>query len=368
MKERIVIDPPTSDARRERIERQVFEQLGAIRGAERADAVVPVARQRSYMPWLGAAIAAAAVVLVVAGMRGDPGSGSTVVPLGGVTTIVTPPGGASKFVVGDAVIDAGSDTSVEVSTIDGVALTLARGSVDCDVEPRGNRPPFRVIAGDVTVEVVGTRFMVTRTPSAVRVDVTHGKVRVRAPRGEYLVTNGQTWSSNGPITASIDPVPAAPSRTITPIEPAPSEPAIDPLVEVEPPSDPAARPAPARSVAPSAEDVYAATARLEKRDRDAAAREWRRLADGRGALAARALYALADLEANRAHAAQVLAAVDEYMRRFPRGAHAEDMLWMRADTHNSAKNHEAARAAAADYLQRFPSGTYAAPARSIITR
>ena len=367
MKERIVIDPPTSDARRERIERQVFEQLGAIRGAERADAVVPPMRQRSYMPWLGAAIAAAAVVVVVAGMRGDPGSASTVVPLGGVTTIVTPPGGASKFVVGDAVIDAGSDTSVEVSTIDGVALTLARGSVDCDVEPRGNRPPFRVVAGDVTVEVVGTRFMVTRTPSAVRVDVTHGKVRVRAPRGEYLVTNGQTWSSSGPITASTDPTPA-PSRTITPIEPAPSEPAIDPLVEVEPPSDPTARPAQPRSPTPPPAIAYAAAQRLEKQDTDEAVHAFRKVADGRGEYAALALYTLADLEAGRGRSIQVLAAVDEYLRRFPRGVNVEEMLYLRASAHERAMHHEAARAAATEYLKHFPSGTYVQAARSIITR
>ena len=103
-------------------------------------------------------------------------------------------------------IVAASDTIVDVKHADdgGITLVVARGSVDCDVAPRNNRPPFHVIAGDVSVEVVGTRFTVARTPSP-RVDVVRGKVRVRAPGGTWLLSAGESWTP--PVTGSdVDPV------------------------------------------------------------------------------------------------------------------------------------------------------------------
>ena len=59
------------------------------------------------------------------------------VEIAGPSLVETPVGGSSRFTVGDAVIQAGGDTSVSVSTSDaGVMLVLGRGAIDCDVEPR----------------------------------------------------------------------------------------------------------------------------------------------------------------------------------------------------------------------------------------
>jgi transmembrane sensor len=198
MTDRIVVDVPASDARREHVERRVFEQLTALRIADRADAVAIPARRR-WPVWVAAGgLATAACVAVVMLVGREPAAPAVA---SSPSLVQTPAGGASRFTVGDAVIDAGSDTSVTVQqdAIGGVTLALARGSVDCEVEPRGDRPPFRVVAGEVSVAVVGTRFTVARVNGAVRVDVIRGVVRVASPAGERLVAAGETWSSEGPI-------------------------------------------------------------------------------------------------------------------------------------------------------------------------
>jgi len=187
---RIIVDPPQSDARRDRVERKLFEQLAAVRVVERAEAVIPPPR-RSRMPiaFAGVALAAAAIIALVV-MRGDDTESALAAP----SRIVTPVGGTSQVTLPGALIEARSDTSVEVQhgPEGAITLVIARGSVECDVEPRADRPPFRVIAGDVTVEVVGTRFTVARSP-APRVDVARGKVRVIAPGGTWLVEAGEAW-------------------------------------------------------------------------------------------------------------------------------------------------------------------------------
>ncbi|HEY0253391.1 MAG TPA: FecR domain-containing protein, partial [Kofleriaceae bacterium] len=199
---RIEIDPPqaNSDSRRDRIERNVFAQLANMRAADRADSAVPaLAPPSNRRAWvfagLGVAVAATIAAVIVTNDKHAVAPAQPIVEETTPSRIVTPIGGQSQFTVGDAVILAASDTSVDVKRADdgGITLVVARGSVDCDVAPRGNRPPFHVIAGDVFVEVVGTRFTVTRSP-APRVDVVRGKVRVRAPGGTWLLGAGDSWT------------------------------------------------------------------------------------------------------------------------------------------------------------------------------
>lgn len=359
-RERIVIEAPASELRRDRIEQQVFERLAAIRAGERAGAAMPASRARGrWVPWLAAAGAAAAVVLVILfAIDRDPAAAPST-----PSSIATPVGGSSRFTVGDAIIDAGSDTRVEVTSgATGVALALARGSVDCDVAPRAGRPPFRVIAGDVAVEVVGTRFTVTRTSSGVRVDVARGKVRVTGPSGERFVTAGETWSSAPTITASAPAIEPTAGAT----EPAASD-AIDPTaidLAVDPTEPP--RPGgPTRTLTSHA--LFDAAQRLRATDPAAAAGTFRKAADaGRDKWAAVALFELADLERSRGRALAAFASLDEYHRRFPRGANAEDASWLRVEALRDVQRVDAARAAASEYLRRFPSGTYVKLAQALV--
>ena len=352
--DRIHIEAPATDARRDRVERDVFAQLSAIRAADRADAIAPRERlPRSRLAiWLPAAacLAAAAIAIVVVVGRDE-----RPVEIAGPSLVETPVGGSSRFTVGDAVVQAGSDTSVSVSTSDaGVMLVLGRGTIDCNVEPRNGRPPFRVHAGDVDVEVVGTRFAVTRVGSGARVDVTRGKVRVRSAAGERLLTPGQSWT------------PAAITATAAQTAPAPEPPSatVPPQPTIEPPEPVAPRPQPPRE--PTRREAFAQAQLLESKDVQKAARAYRSIANGSDSWAALSLYSLAELQAGD-DAKQALRSLDELARRFPKGANAEDASWLRVDVLQRSGRQDEARAAAESYLRVFPRGTYVKQAGSLAT-
>lgn len=357
---RIVVQPPTSDARRERVERKLFEQLAAVRVVERAEAVIPRER-RSRAPWMfgvGAALAAACVlVLVLLRRDADP----TPTTLASPSRVVTPVGGTSQFTVPGALIEARSDTSVEVQHgVDGsTTLVVARGAIECDVEHRVHRPPFRVLAGDITVEVVGTRFTVTRTP-APRVDVARGTVRVTAPGGTWLVEAGETWPSV--TTASVDPPRA--------IEPEP-EPVPEPALPVAPKKKTAvAAPSPSTTPSPTAptsaaedrdlaRETYRIANKLEHSDPQKAAQLYRSIATNGKGMEAVALVSLAEVELRLGKAGDALEALDELERRFPNAANSEDAAWFRYEAYRTMGKRDEARGAAEEYLRQFPHGAYA---------
>ena len=59
-----------------------------------------------------------------------------------------------------------------------VRLKLLAGTIACEVDPRGNGHAFMIEAGEVTVEVVGTRFMVSRDDVSTTVIVDKGAVEI----------------------------------------------------------------------------------------------------------------------------------------------------------------------------------------------
>jgi hypothetical protein len=262
------------------------------------------------------------------------------------TRVVTPPGGASRLSLGDAVVDVGGDAELTVETAPGGAITilLARGAVDCDVEPRPGRAPFHVRADDVTVTVVGTRFVVEKR-AGVRVQVTRGKVHVVSAAGELQVAAGQEWDARRGLVTSAAAVPAVPTDA-GPRERTPdASPLVDPLT--------------------SSADALAAAAAIEAADPDAAAARYRQLAAAPDAAAAElAAYRLADLELGRSRWDASLAAVHAYEQAFPHGAHLEDVLWFRVQAACGAYRSRIADSAARAYLTHFPQGRHAPAARS----
>ncbi len=362
--DQIRVDVPVSDARRDRVEREVFSQLATLRAAERGGRVALLAPP-TRAPWFVFAVPAACVValgvvlLLGVGRDRDPEPSRTASP----SQVVTPLLGSSRFTVGDAIIDAGSDTSVKVvQRADGVTLVLERGTIDCDVMPRSGREPFRVLSGEIEVEVVGTRFAVTRLGSGARVDVTRGKVRVRAPSETRVLTDGESWTPLA-ITPAVErqvPTEAATTR------PSGEE------IEMAPPDDPgpaavpAAVPAEAtRPARPTPREAFAAAQRLEAKDPTQAAKAYRTISRGRDAWAALALYSLAELHA--ADPPTALGELDELARRFPGGANAEDAAWLRVDVLRRAGRSDEVRIAAAAYLRAFPQGTYVGSAAKLAT-
>lgn len=408
--ERIEVETPGGEALRDRVERQVFDALDA-QLAGTSQVWIPSRRPRR-VTWLAGgcvAVAAAACLLVLRPAGPNTAESGAAAPS---SIVVTPPGGRSRLDLGDAIVDFGSDTRVEIRRAEAgatVTLALARGSVDCDVAPRPGRPVFRVLAGNVTVEVVGTRFSVAYGRD-VRVDVTRGTVRVSAPASTHLVAAGGTWSSAAdPAPAAAAGLPAAvgdrPSLHAPDVQPGARAP-VDPHgaaaggsnLPATAPGTEAARPAgrlAARSVTGGARSsgprghgseearapvdgaprrearnrpvspkaTFAEAQALEGRDPDRARELYRTLAAGSDVWAALGLYSLAELEQDSGKNRDALSAVNEYERRFPYGAHAEDVAWLRVHVLQAARRSAAAREAAEDYLRRYPTGAYVEPAR-----
>jgi transmembrane sensor len=71
-----------------------------------------------------------------------------------------------------------------------VAVRLARGAARFSVTPNRQRT-FRVLAGDVTVSVLGTIFSVGIEPDGVRVGVERGRVHVAWPAGNRDLAVGE---------------------------------------------------------------------------------------------------------------------------------------------------------------------------------
>jgi len=101
----------------------------------------------------------------------------------------------------------------------GSRFSVVRGKVAFSVTPRTEDTPFVVLAGRTQVRVIGTRFAVTNTDGAVDVAVEHGRVEVRTPKAEHLLSAGQRWTTAPPaqapapnLPASVQPAPIAPPR------------------------------------------------------------------------------------------------------------------------------------------------------------
>lgn len=133
------------------------------------------ARARSLFA-TGLVAAAATAVLAFMWLRGER---SELSPRISDPTRVATTDTPSRLQLSDSTINVGAHTTIDLFNDDrGTTIVLRDGRVDCEVEPRGHRPPFIVHAADVRVTVVGTVFSVERDGDDVRVGVRRGKVRV----------------------------------------------------------------------------------------------------------------------------------------------------------------------------------------------
>lgn len=253
-----------------------------------------------------------------------------------------------------------------------VELELAAGRSHFEVTPNRRRR-YRVHAGSVDVEVLGTAFDVARRGSGAEVHVDHGLVRVRWPFGEALLRAGEGGAfppalPRAPAVPAASP-PSAVEVTTTPVEDAPA-------AHTQPDI-----PAPARerwrSLARAGKHAEAFSslgmhvvddlsglllaadaARLSGHPREAARHLERLVArHGRSAEAPLAAFTLGRLclhelgEPKRAAAA--------FARAYalaPNGPLAEDALAREAEAYHRAGDHTEARSVAQQYLARFPHG------------
>lgn len=261
-------------------------------------------------------------------------------------------------------IELSGETRLEVLRNDARSFVTAlrRGSVWFDVKPGGSRH-WVVEAGELSVEVVGTRFLVERDSSGARVRVAHGIVIVRGervPEGSMRLTAGKSFALPAP-----GHVRAAPSGEALPpgaleIAPQPAVPSAGTRSSEALPTA-AGSAAAARPVPESTDEVErflrVADAARRQGDNAAAVRAfdaaWQRSApgDARRGLTALSLARLL-IGHDPARAARILRSSLSDMPQ----ALAEDASARLVEAEGRAGHREAARQAAADYLQRFPGG------------
>jgi hypothetical protein len=322
---------PLADPRWTRIERGMFAKLD--RSAREAGS----SRASGMRLWMGAAcgLAAVAAVTLLVG-RSSVGSRSRD-PVRLVTT-----GSPSRFTIGESSLWIEPSSLVLVSGDDehGVDVVLDRGTVTCEVAPRHGRPPFVVDAGEVRVQVVGTRFTVKRSV-ATSVSVDHGAVEVAMGGVVTVLHDGERWPAAAGAPAAEASTESPVSSSEPPVVPAgsPGAPADVPALHAPPLSRravqqsaaPPAAPAPGPTagvasapVAPTPQEVFESAARIERTRPDAAAALYRGLVSGGGAWAGSALFALGRLEADRGRRAEATRLLGDYLDRYPRGINADD--------------------------------------------
>lgn len=264
-------------------------------------------------------------------------------------------------------LGAESEVQVQGSRASAVSLALSRGEVSCDVTHRDDRR-FTVVAGDVEVRVIGTRFRVKRTTGAsgrVEVSVTRGVVEVRSARQPGLVARvaaGQNWiedAAEAPPPAGPAPTPKA-TEAVEGADVAPRG--------AEPPRH-EAPPASASPVGPSARELFERAGESRRAgDAAAAARAYEELLrtharDPRASLAA---FELGRLRMDRlGDPAGAASALERAVAMQVGPTFREDALARLVSVYAAQGNFAACRRARERYLSSYPSGVHAV---SVTTR
>ncbi len=261
-------------------------------------------------------------------------------------------------------LDARTRVEVVASESEAIQLSLERGEVVCDVSKKPQRR-FVVVAGNVEVRVVGTRFAVRRQATAqgdeVRVRVERGVVEVLAPSSDEprRLAAGETWSvlldGSRAKGAAATPAPAEPRL--------PEPPAAAPTV---PPADGGPVDVPREATTPSSSaKLLLDRANQARRAGDAAgaARAYAALldkypGDSRAGLAA---FELGRLRMDRlGDLAGAVAALKQSIRAAPGSGFREDALARLVRAH-AALGHRAECERYRDaYLKSYPQGVHAA--------
>jgi transmembrane sensor len=302
--------PPLSDLSRQRIRQSVFDRLDRETVVV-APATAPRSRRTALFIAVGVAAAAALALFLVRDREGDHPAARAPSP-SRITTGESP----TQVAVGDARITAGPHAALTVTDSGdaGVQVLIERGAIEFAVAPRGERPPFVVLAADVRVEVVGTVFTVARDGDDVTVAVAKGVVRVTRGGEEARVAAGQAWPVVATEGAAASEEEEEPELTF---DPQPAKTARAKRKSHEP-----AAPAEEAPAAPTARERYDAAVAAEKTRPEEALTTYRALAAEGGAWADNALFAEARLELDLGRKDAARRSLGAYLRRYPRGANA----------------------------------------------
>jgi transmembrane sensor len=321
---------------------------------------------RARRPWLLLCVTGAALLLLVVGaLRAwrEPEARQLALLSGKTPSVLSAADSplASRFDDGSQVsLSGGARLEVLRNDARSFVTALRRGGVTFDVKPGGPRH-WIVEAGELSVEVVGTRFRVERQGEATRVSVDHGIVLVRGervPGGSVRLTAGTSFELPAATADRADEHPAQP----TPVEPSATPPS-DALPRS---ASSAAVPAAAGPAPGDAVDRALGAADLARRQGDLVGAvgsfelAWQQAApgDARRGLAALSLARLL-MTGRPAQAARILRSSLSDMPQ----ALLEDASVRLVEAESRAGNHEAAQRAAEDYSRRFPAGRRAEEVR-----
>ncbi|MCB9689491.1 MAG: hypothetical protein H6738_22280 [Alphaproteobacteria bacterium] len=246
--------------------------------------------------WLGVPALVVLAALALLWLR--PSSGPAPVPLVGERIEIAPP----APVVDRPGYRAEGDGRYEVARDEiGVLATQLTGELTWEVEPMPEGQRFRVLADDVLVEVVGTRFTVGLAP-APWVAVASGRVLVHHAKRSVLLVAGDRWER--PTTVAAAPAP--------PVMPAP----------LPPPN-------------PDGRVLAGLLGRVESGERTAELRDelraWAAGSPG-GALAAEAQVAALEIDVALSEPDDAVDALDVWLLAHRDDPHRVGMLELRADT------------------------------------
>jgi hypothetical protein len=209
---------PLSDVSWARLERGLWSRMDNAQTT-----VTPIVRRRPWI-WLAMpALAAAAVAAILFTRTSGAPEGEPDAQDAQPMRVVS--GAAPSAVMfGDAHVTLDAESAVVMSRErDTQSALLEHGAAWFSIAPRGERPPFVVLAGDTVVRVVGTRFRVARSDERATVEVDHGIVDVLYRGSTVKLGAGQRWSSERPSqvfaveTASLEPAkPAVPAPASEP--------------------------------------------------------------------------------------------------------------------------------------------------------
>ena len=270
-----------------------------------------------------------------------------------------------------ALLSEDAHVRVDSQGTDGVWLTQQGGTVTYEVTHDPDRP-FVVRAADVTVRVIGTRFVVAMDPGYVEVRVERGRVSVDGPEQHAVLGRGERVriAASAPRASPEDPggrpVEAA-------VEEAPRRDAPEgtaPAPSVTPSGErPVRRPSPEPATPPASMDDMLAQADVARR----AGKAGEAGAILRRALAAHpdhdqsaaAWFTLGRVERNAGHPGEAAQAFAAARRAAPRGPLAEDALAEEASAWKVAGDAARARAAAASYIEEYPGGLHVPRMRAL---
>ncbi|MDF2696317.1 MAG: hypothetical protein K0S65_4700 [Labilithrix sp.] len=189
--------------------------------------------RRARLRTIGAVVlSGAAVAAAVVSIRAALGPGDGAKPVAMLAP--APPASASvperRVVLADGSVAEPLDDRTRLRVVEDARMMtvvdLEAGAARFDVKPNFSRP-FRVRAGPVTVEVLGTAFTVSREGGKITTTVEHGHVRVERGDERVDLHAGNTFTlAEASEPPAAPPAPAMPSGSArsTPVTAAPPSP------------------------------------------------------------------------------------------------------------------------------------------------